>query len=159
VLHHPKWPKCKFLHLHQNRSKLIKTGRNRSKQIVNDDMIYKKIKKEKRKCIFRTTREFICLNLFRPHSVFFPPKKILPYLCYVFPPLKSNISPFFPCPIFFSPLIFTVLKLRSIISTQKILRIRHCKFFFQELMDSSKKEKKGKGKTENRKQRKHDNVI
>ena len=101
VLHHPKWPKCKFLHLHQNRSKLIKTGRNRSKQIVNDDMIYKKIKKEKRKCIFRTTREFICLNLFRPHSVFFPPKKILPYLCYVFPPSKNNISPFFSMPHFF----------------------------------------------------------
>jgi len=122
VLHHPKWPKCKFLHLHHNRSKLIKTGQNRSKQIVNDDMIYQKIKKEKRKCIFRTTREFICLNLFRPHSVFFPPKKILPYLCYVFPPLKSNISPFLSMPHFFvllhviflfSPLIFTVLKFRS----------------------------------------------
>ena len=100
VLHHPKWPKCKFLHLHQNRSKLIKTGQNRSKMIENDDMIYQKIKKEKRKCIFRTTREFICLNLFRPHSVFFPTKKY--YLIYaMFSHLRKIIfRHFFPCPIF-----------------------------------------------------------
>jgi len=113
-------------------------------------MIYKKIKKEKRKCIFRTTREFICLNLFRPHSVFFPPKKILPYLCYVFPPSKNNISPFFSMPHFFVllPVIFFSC------SYIYCLKVPFCEFgipiFFQELMDLSKKEKKGKGKTENR---------
>merc|ERR1712037_351938 len=150
VLHHPKWPKCKFLHLHQNRSKLIKTGQNRSKKIENDDMIYQKIKKEKRKCIFRTTREFICLNLFRPHSVFFPPKKY--YLIYaMFSHLRKIIfRHFFHVPffvllhvIFFSPLIFTVLKFRF-----ANLELR---FFFSRVDGLVQKRKKGKGKTENRK--------
>jgi len=115
-------------------------------------MIYKKIKKEKRKCIFRTTREFICLNLFRPHSVFFPPKKILPYLCYVFPPLKNNISPFFSMPHFFCSASCNISFFSSYIYCLKIpIGIT---IFFQELMDSSKKEKKERGK-----QKKHDNVI
>jgi len=115
-------------------------------------MIYQKIKKEKRKCIFRTTREFICLNLFRPHSVFFPPKKY--YLIYaMFSHLRKIIfRHFFHVPffvllhvIFFSPLIFTVLKFRF-----ANLELR---FFFQELMDSSKKEKKERGKQKTEKTR------
>jgi len=153
VLHHPKWPKCKFLHLHQNRSKLIKTGRNRSKQIENDDMIYQKIKKEKRKCIFRTTREFICLNLFRPHSVFFPPKKY--YLIYaMFSHLRKIIfRHFFPCPIFFVllPVLFFPC------SYIHCLKVPFCEFgipiFFQELIGLSKKEKKERGKQKTEKTR------
>ena len=116
-------------------------------------MIYKKIKKEKRKCIFRTTREFICLNLFRPHSVFFPPKKILPYLCYVFPPLKSNISPFFPCPIFFVllPVIFFSC------SYIYCLKVPFCEFgipiFFKSWWTCPKKKKKERGKQKTEKTR------
>jgi len=114
-------------------------------------MIYQKIKKEKRKCIFRTTREFICLNLFRPHSVFFPTKKY--YLIYaMFSHLRKIIfRHFFPCPIFFVllPVIFFSC------SYIYCLKVPFCEFgipiFFQELMDLSKKEKKGKGK--NRKQK------
>ena len=149
MLHHPKWPKCKFLHLHQNRSKLIKTGQNRSKQIENDDMIYQKIKKEKRKCIFRTTREFICLNLFRPHSVFFPPKKY--YLTYaMFSHLwKIIFHQFCPCPIFF--VLLPVIFFSS--SYIYCLKVPFCKFgiaiFFFKSWWTRPKKKKRKG--ENRK--------
>merc|ERR1712203_743907 len=146
VLHHPKWPKCKFLHLHQNRSKLIKTGRNRSKQIVNDDMIYKKIKKEKKKMYFPYNKRIYLPQFISSPFCFFPSKKILPYLCYVFPPSKNNISPFFSmphffcstsCNIFFPPLIFTVLKFRFGNSELR---------FFSRVDGFVQKRKKGKGK-------------
>lgn len=118
-------------------------------------MIYQKIKKEKRKCIFRTTREFICLNLFRPYSVFFPPKKILPYLCYVFPPLKNNISPFFSMSHFFFSSYIYCLKIPIHHFKAKNLRIRNCEYFFSRVDGLVQIRKKRKG--ENRKQK--DNVI
>jgi len=120
-------------------------------------MIYQKIKK-KEKCIFRTTREFICLNLFRPHSVFFPPKNIT-YLCYVFPPLKNNIS----MPHFFFVLLhviffFLLLYLLSLNSDpsfrRKKLANSEMRFFFSRVDGLVQKRKKKKRKGENRKQKK-----
>jgi len=83
---------------------------------------------------------------------FFPYKKILPYLCYVFPPSKNNISPFFPCPIFCSASCNIFFS-----SYIYCLKVPFCEFgitiFFQELMDSSKKEKKERGKQKTEKTR------
>ena len=84
---------------------------------------------------------------------FFPYKKILPYLCYVFPPSKNNISPFFSMPHFFVllPVIFFSC------SYIYCLKVPFCEFgipiFFQELMDLSKKEKKERGKQKTEKTR------
>jgi len=71
------------LHLHQNRSKLIKTGRNRSKQIENDDMIYQKIKNEKEN-VFSVQQENLSASIYFVPILFFSLQKniTLSMLCF-----------------------------------------------------------------------------
>jgi len=84
---------------------------------------------------------------------FFPYKKILSYLCYVFPPLKNNISPFFSMP-HFLVLLHVIFFSCSYIYC---LKVPFCEFgipiFFQELIGLSKKEKKERGKQKTEKTR------